>query len=193
LAVTFTTHAHQLNDSLIAALTGNVHFVRISMDGVGATYETLRGRSFTSFRQRFESVRKLAPFGITSSCNANTLPDLDAATALAAEIGASEFLLLPEQPVRGEGGIDERTALELRHWVAQYRGLVRLAVSEAGATGLPICNPLAAETGLQAYAHIDASGSLKRSSFDSVGVHIGLNGVMQALKTLGTIQTEKRQ
>ena len=32
LAVTFTTHAHHLDDELVADLTGSVHFVRVSMD-----------------------------------------------------------------------------------------------------------------------------------------------------------------
>jgi sulfatase maturation enzyme AslB (radical SAM superfamily) len=52
LAVTLTTHAHRLDDSLIAALAGNVHFIRVSMDGTGATYEALRGRPFAVLRRR---------------------------------------------------------------------------------------------------------------------------------------------
>jgi hypothetical protein len=43
---------------------------------------------------------------------------------------------------------------------------------------------LVEETGIRAYAHIDASGVLKQSSYDETGVHIGAGGVMQALKTL---------
>lgn len=35
LAVTFTTHAHRLTERLLTGLTGNVHFIRVSMDGVG--------------------------------------------------------------------------------------------------------------------------------------------------------------
>src|ERR1051326_2691015 len=38
LAVTFTTHAHHLDQTLSAELRGNVHFIRVSMDGVGSTY-----------------------------------------------------------------------------------------------------------------------------------------------------------
>lgn len=192
LAVTFTTHAHHLTDSLIAALDGNVHFVRVSMDGVGSTYEVLRGRPFAALRHRFETVRALAPFGINFVVNARTLPDLDAATRLAAEVGASEFLLLPEQPVRGNGGIDDHTAQALHRWVSLYRGAVPLTVSEAGADGLPTCDPLASETELRAYAHIDALGVLKRSSYESNGVVIGDNGVIQALKVLRASWEEER-
>ncbi len=193
LAVTFTTHAHHLTDALVAALAGSVHFARVSMDGVGATYETLRGRPFAALRRRFQTVSTLAPFGINFVVNARTLPDLDAATMLAAEVGAAEFLLLPEQPVLGSSGIDERTVRALHRWVSFYRGTVPLTVSEAGAEGLPICDPLSSETGLRAYAHIDASGVLKRSSYESDGVSIGADGVIQALNVLQSHYEKGRQ
>ena len=57
-------------------------------------------------------------------------------------------------------------------------------MSEAGEAGLPTCDPLAEEAGLRAYAHIDASGMLKRSSYDAAGVPIGADGVVKALTTL---------
>ena len=193
LAVTFTTHAHHLDDTLICALAGSAHFVRVSMDGVGRTYEALRGRSFAVLRSRLESVGTLVPFGINFVVNARTLPDLDAATTLAAELGAAELLLLPEQPVRGRGGIDDQTVEALRRWVSLYRGEVPLAVSEAGADGLPTCDPLAGETGLRAYAHIDASGVLKRSSYGTDGVAIDNDGVMRALAVLRSRQEEERK
>jgi len=184
LAVTLTTHAHRLDDGLVAALAGSVHFVRVSMDGVGETYEALRGRPFAAFLRCLENVRSLAPFGINYVVNSRTLPDLNAATTLAAEVGAVEFLLLPEQPVHGNGGIDNHTAQALQLWVTRYRGSVPLTVSQAGADGLPICNPLSGESGLHAYAHIDASGILKRSSFNSDGVAIDAGGIMCALNVL---------
>jgi MoaA/NifB/PqqE/SkfB family radical SAM enzyme len=193
LAVTFTTHAHHLTDALVASLTGNVHFVRVSMDGVGLTYEALRGRPFEALRCRLDTISTLAPFGINFVVNARTLPDLDAATGLAADVGAAEFLLLPEQPVQGKGGIDDHTMRALQHWVNLYEGRVPLAVSEAGADGLPTCDPLASETGLRAYAHIDASGVAKRSSYESNGVVIGDKGVIEALSVLRSHQGEDMQ
>ena len=186
LAVTLTTHAHRLDDSLAASLAGSVHFLRISMDGVGSTYEALRGRSFAALRRRFETLRSLAPFGINYVVNVRTLPHLNAAIELAAEVGAAEFLLLPEQPTGVGGGIDDQTVRTLRQWVNRYRGMVRLSVSEAGADGLPTCNPLARETGLRAYAFISASGTLKRSSFDVDGTNVGEHGLMRALYVLRT-------
>ena len=184
MAATFTTHGHRLDDRLAAELCGNVHFIRVSMDGVGLTYEKLRGRPFSALLNRLSVVRKLAPFGINFVVNAQTLPDLDEAVTLAGEIGAAEFLLLPEQPVHGRAGIDRHTTQILHDWVATYEGPIRLTVSEAGAAGLPTCRPLAMEDGLRGYAHIDASGRLKRSSYDQSGVSIGAGGVSEALQIL---------
>lgn len=184
LAITFTTHSHHLTDTLIASLVGNIHFVRISMDGIGKTYELFRGRSFAKLLHQLKRIRNFAPFGINYVVNAQTLADLDNAIRIASENGAAEFLLLPEQPVHGRGGIDSNTVEALRKWVVQYSGTVPLTISEIGADGMPICNPLADEIGLQAYAHIDASGTIKRSSYDGMGVAIGPEGVMSALEKL---------
>lgn len=191
LSVTLTTHAHWLDAELAAALTGNVHFIRVSMDGVGATYEALRGRSFASFLHRLDHVRSIAPFGINYVVNSLTLLDLDAATALAAGAGAIEFLLLPEQPVYGNGGIDESTAQALQRWVTRYQGNVPLTVSQKGADGLPVCNPLDSESVLHAYSHIDASGILKRSSYDNDGTAISADGIIRALELLQMCHKEE--
>ncbi|MYV46701.1 radical SAM protein [Streptomyces sp. SID2888] len=51
MAVTFTTHGHRLTPELVESLREAVHFVRLSVDGVGATYERLRGRPFAAVVQ----------------------------------------------------------------------------------------------------------------------------------------------
>ena len=180
----YEAHGHHLTEDLIAALRGNVHFVRISMDGVGSTYESLRGRAFAAFQQQLNRLKTLAPFGINYVVNAQTLPDLDDATSLAAKAGASEFLLLPEQPINGCGGITPDIECSLRAWVHGYNGTVRLAISERGADGMPTCDPCEAEAGLRAYAHIDAHGILKPTSYDHDGIAIDDNGVIAALQLL---------
>jgi hypothetical protein len=129
-------------------------------------------------------VAELAPFGINYLVNSRTFSDLDDAVAMAGEVGAVEILMLPEQPSRNGSGIDANTSKRLRNWVAQYRGATRLSVSEAGARGLPTCNPFSQEVGLRSFAHIDAFGTLKRSSFDAHGIVISEIGVIQALRAL---------
>jgi hypothetical protein len=68
--------------------------------------------------------------------------------------------------------------------VARYCGHVPLAVSRNGADGLPTCNLFSAETGLNAFAHIDASGIMKTSSYDVKGIQILENRVIAALNKL---------
>ena len=184
LAVTFTTHGHHLSESLLEELKGNVHFIRVSMDGVQATYERLRGRSFQSLRRRFSAIRELAPFGINYVVNTETFHDLAAAVALAADEGVTEILLLPEQAANGRGGISAETVKELRAWLTTYRGTVRLTISERGAEDMPTCNPFEAEKGLHAYAHVTADGVLKTTSYDTTGVAITSDGFLPALYRL---------
>lgn len=184
LAITFTSHGHHLNAGLCARLKGAVHFVRISMDGVGATYERLRKRSFSLLLERITDVARIAPFGVNYVVNTDTVGDLDAAIEVATSFGAREFLLLPEQPTAARPGIDETTAGALRDWVFAYRGPLALSASVAGTDGLPVCVPLVGETPLEAYVHIDARGVLKGSSYGKNGVLIGGDGVMAALAIL---------
>jgi MoaA/NifB/PqqE/SkfB family radical SAM enzyme len=184
LAVSMTTHAHRLDEALLARLAGNIHFVRVSMDGVGPTYEHLRKRSFDQLCGRLESLRAVVPYGINFVVNASTIGDLDRAIEVAAKHGAAEFLLLPERPVRGRNGIESTTLAELKRWVLSYRGPVRLSISQTDATGFPTCDPLALEAGLSAYAHIGASGLVKASSFDNHGVRIEEAGLLHAIAEL---------
>lgn len=184
LAVTMTTHGHRLTNDLIDALAGNVHFIRISMDGIDATYESIRGRSFYALLQRIEKIREIVQFGINFVVNSKTIHDLDNALEIAEQLGATEFLLLPEVPVGNGCQIDVETSRKLKKWVQGYRGRLPLAVSEYGADGLPTCDPLIAEQGLISYAHITASGELRLNSYVTKGVKISKKGLITALDQL---------
>lgn len=193
LAVTFTTHGHRLTPQLVERLTGSIHFARISVDGVGRTYEEQRGKQFASLLRGMESISTLSPFGINVVVNERTVAELDAISELAQKVGASELLLLPQQATTVVASIDEVVGRALQDWVSNYRGKVRLAVSEAGAAGLPTCDPLPDERGLQSYAHIDASGMLRASSYSPAGAKIGDAGVLSALKRLRNAFEIKRE
>lgn len=183
LAVTFTTHAHRISTAHRDKLRGSVHYIRVSVDGVGQTYECLRGTPFGALRSQLAIIKEVAPFGINFVVNARTLLDLDAAIELGNQFGASEFLLLPEQPVHGTRGIDPATLCAMYEWVDRYRGGITLAISESH-SGNIACGRMEGEKGLRAYAHIDANGFLKRSSYDNKGVLIGPDGVIEALRRL---------
>lgn len=184
LSVSFTTHGHHIDDVLAEGLRGSVNFVRVSMDGVGATYESIRRRSFSALVARLKHVRSISRFGLNIVINERTLPDLDEAAIIAADAGACELLLLPQVPVRGVPAIPPDTLQGLRRWVDSYRGPLKLCINEASADGFPTCDPLAKERGLHAYAHIDAMGVLKPSSYAETGVQLGEGGVLHAFDQL---------
>jgi MoaA/NifB/PqqE/SkfB family radical SAM enzyme len=184
LAVTFTTHGHRLTPLLIKRLKGAVHFTRISVDGIGRTYEEQRGKSFTNLVRSLESTATLSPFGLNVVVNERTVDELDALSELAHEVGASELLLLPQQATSAVSAMNGQSSEKLHRWVAAYQGKVRLAVSEAGAYGLPTCDPHPDERGLHSYAHIDASGILRASSYSSSGQKIDNAGILAALEQL---------
>jgi MoaA/NifB/PqqE/SkfB family radical SAM enzyme len=193
LAVTFTTHGHHLTPQLAERLKGSIHFARISVDGVGRTYEEQRGKQFAGLLRGMESIATLSPFGINVVVNERTVAELDAMSELAQKVGACELLLLPQQATTAVASMDGLVGRALQDWVSNYRGKVRLAVSEAGAAGLPTCDPLPDERGLQAYAHIDASGMLRASSYSPAGAKIGEVGVLSALKRLRNTLEIKRE
>ncbi|MBU4259705.1 MAG: radical SAM protein [Proteobacteria bacterium] len=190
LAIIMTTHAHRLNDQFLNELKGNLHFVRVSMDGVGSTYESIRCRPFETLLERIRALSRITAFGINYVVNSKTIKDIDSAANLAAELGAAEFLLIPEVSVRRGSGIDNDTVIKLQSWVSNYHGAVPLTVSEGGAEGLPTCNPFEHETGLASFAHIDAFGVMKRTSYDTSGIHIYEDGVIAALNKLKAIVQE---
>lgn len=172
LAVSFTTHGHRITEELARQLMGAVHFVRVSMDGVGATYERIRGRSFATLLDKLQLVHAVAPFGINYVVNAETISELDAAAAIAFERGAIEMLLLPEVAVEGVGGIDPASSKLLTRWI-QDNTQYRLAISDATPIdGLPIASPFRNGGGIGAYLHIDATGRLRTSSFSTESAYI---------------------
>ncbi len=173
LAITFTTHGHRMNDKLVDALRGSIHFVRVSMDGMGSVYERLRGRPFDRFCQQLDQIARIAPFGLNFVVNAATVALLDDAVAFARQMGAFELLLLPEQSVGDRPGIDPGSKSQLKKWISTAPRPVRLAISEAGACeDMPLVHPHGDEAPLDAHAHIDARGVLRPNAYSSAGVRV---------------------
>lgn len=184
LAVTFTTHGHRLTDDLLSDLKGNVHFIRISIDGVGATYEKFRGRKFDKLIERVEKTRKISSLGFNVVINDSTIPDLDQVTEIARKFDISEVLLLPQQATHTVKGLSNDSYEQMKKWIDGYGGETRLTISDVGLESNFICNPLSMETGLNAYAHIDALGFLKASSYSNIGQQIGDKKILEVLQLL---------
>jgi MoaA/NifB/PqqE/SkfB family radical SAM enzyme len=184
MAISFTTHGHRLNDELLEHLAGSVHFVRVSVDGVEGVYERLRGRSFAELVDRLSALRRIAQFGINVVINEETVNQLDAIVALAGDTGAAEIMLLPQQRTTRAPGLSNAVAERLRAWVLRYHGTIRLSVSDEGARDLPIAEPFAGQPSIERYAHIDASGVLRPTSFSSSGVVIGDDSFLNSYQRL---------
>jgi len=184
MAVTFTTHGHRLTRRLIDVLGGVVHFARLSVDGVGATYERLRRRPFSAVRAAATLLRSVVPIGINTVVNADTIDELDDLAAFAADAGASELLLLPEQPTAFTPGISKADTQRLVRWIRGTQTSVRLAISRSGLeTLLPVVEPIPAERPLDAHLHVDASGILRPNAFAPIGVPIE-GSILDAVKAL---------
>lgn len=184
MAVTFTTHGHRLTPRLADALCGSVHFARLSIDGVGATYERLRRRPFAGVIAAASLLRSVAPLGINAVVNADTIGELDDLAELAADVGASELLLLPEQPTAAKDGISDTDAEGLVRWLQTRRTRVRLAISRSGLeTSVPAVEAVPGERPLDAHLHVDATGVLRPNAYASVGTRIE-GSILDAVEAL---------
>jgi MoaA/NifB/PqqE/SkfB family radical SAM enzyme len=161
-----------------------VHFVRLSVDGVGTTYERLRSRPFAAVVQAAGLLGTLAPFGINAVINADTVSELDDLAEFADKVGASELLLLPEQPTAATPGISDADAQRLVEWAAVARTGVRLAISRTGLeAALPTAEAIPGEHPLDAHMHIDATGILRPNAYAPTGLSVGIR-IMEAVHAL---------
>ncbi|MFF1272722.1 radical SAM protein [Streptomyces marokkonensis] len=184
MAVTFTTHGHRLTPAVTDALRGSVHFARLSVDGVGPTYERLRRRPFAAVISAAGLLRSVAPIGINAVVNADTIGELDDLSAFAADVGASELLLLPEQPTAATPGISDADAERLVHWMRTARPQVRLAISRSGLESLvPAVEVIPGEHPLDAHMHVDATGVLRPHAYASAGTPIE-DSILDAVQAL---------
>lgn len=174
LAVTFTTHGHRFNQKLSDELRGYVDFIRLSMDGIGSTYERLRGRSFTAFSEKMEIVRATSKFGVNIVINRDTLPELQDIVDFAVENGAREILLLPETNKDGTINLNSDQLSILSTWVGRNFRTSRLATSAhtIDCFEAPCLMKSVPRYASFDFMHLDAFGTLKKSAFDRVGIRL---------------------
>ena len=156
LAITVTTHGHHLSDELLSQLAGSVNFIRVSMDGVDSTYESIRNRPFEHLLVILKKLGCFVPFGINYVVNHRTIDDIDKAVLFAEDLGAKDFLLLPEEAFGRGTRIDSESLERLKKWVASYNGNLRLSVSSSYEAEFPSALPLEKEPVEMAFSHIDA-------------------------------------
>ncbi len=194
LSISFTTHGHTLTPQLISQLKSHVNFIRVSMDGTYSNYESIRKRPFKGLLSNLELLKGRIPFGINYVVNSKTIEDLPNALELSKELGADEFLILPEVPVGFGKKIDDVTLSKLKEIVGSRSSTIksmRVSISSDYKNQFVTAIGLQKESCLQGFAHIDASGVLKLSSFDKNGVPIGGGSLTNAYRQLtNTIRVE---
>lgn len=170
LAVSFTTHGHRITAAMAEQLKGNVHFIRVSVDGLGETYERLRGRSFAGLLSQMELIEAIAPFGVNYVLNADTLPELSEAVSYWEQFGATEFLILPEIDL--SGNFSKNIIENLKTFLSAYSGKLPLRINENCSEYMPVAKPFHDSDPLQAYAFVDAGGRLRGTSYHHDGIDI---------------------
>lgn len=172
LSISLTTNGQNLQEGLIEALTGKLNFMRISMDGVDSTYESIRGRSFKQLIEKIRLVEGRIPFGINYVVNQKTIPDLKKGIDIASDLGAKEFLLLPEIPFGKGTAVDQGTLKKMTDIIMETEKKLQISISSSHDHIFDKTIGLQKEKPLQAFCHIDANGILKARSFDDAGVDI---------------------
>lgn len=177
LAVSVTTHLNRLDCEGLDRLCESTHFVRVSMDGVGDTYEKLRQRSFAELTSKIAYLAQKMRIGLNFVVNGDTIGDLEDASRIASELGVAEFVLLPQVQTARVARVPSEVENRMRKWLTTYGGSLQISISESAvADGISIANPFQDTCG--AYAHVDAMGWLKETSFSVSGIPIGDNGFM---------------
>ncbi len=98
LATTVTSNGMLLDDRRLATLAGCVDLLAISLDGVPASHDRMRGdpRAFSTMASRLEGLRRSEiPFGFIFTLTLHNLHELEWATAFALDQGASLLQIHP--------------------------------------------------------------------------------------------------
>src|SRR5262249_49086933 len=96
LGISITTHGHHLNQRLWENLKGFVSIVRVSIDAPEPSYSSIRGLPLAGAIKNIRQIEGQVPIGINTVVNANTLGSLDELAMVVGDLGAVDWLLLPE-------------------------------------------------------------------------------------------------
>ncbi|MDX3967703.1 MAG: radical SAM protein [Bradyrhizobium sp.] len=194
LAITMTTHGHRFDAALVDRLSGNIEFIRLSMDGIGSTYEGLRGRPFSVFKEKLGLVRATARFGINYVVNADTIDDLQRAAEFAIDNGAEELLLLPETLPSGTLSLGPKLMERLSSWVRQNYKSCRLATSAHGGLYIEAPMLMVSDPAYETFdfMHVDALGVLKPSAFATRGIPLRHDTtIIQSIERVRELHTQR--
>jgi hypothetical protein len=117
-----------------------VHFIRVSMDGVGAdTYESIRRRSFSELQARLKLVRAISCFRCQYRRQRAHLARSRAMSPRLLRMLEPSELLAPPAGARAQRVEESPTqrCTTLRRWVDAYSGPLKLCINESARRRLP--------------------------------------------------------
>jgi MoaA/NifB/PqqE/SkfB family radical SAM enzyme len=185
-AVTITTHGLNVTADLADRLAGNVHFIRISVAGIEATYDAVLGRPFSRLLESLPAIRSIAPVGFNCLVTGATLDSLDETAEFACASGAQEILLLPEVAPDGRIRLDDDQIRQLSSWIDSRSADYPLALSSHASEtisveSLPVDDPRGPS---HDFLHLDSAGTLKQTAFHHAGVPVPPDGFIAAVLQL---------
>ena len=169
LGISITTHGHHLNEQLWESLKGFVSIVRVSIDASEPLYSSIRGMPLERAIRNIRQIQGDIPIGINTVVNAQTLGGLDELAVIVHDLGAVDWLLLPEIE-NGTFTLSDSEWQRLDNWIishAQDLNLRTTTNARARLTG-----PFLLEEAPEDYAHISANGYLRRCSYQSGGISL---------------------
>ena len=168
LAVGMTSNCTEELVKLTPSISRYVDFLRISMDGIRDTYYSHRGIPFEDFVKRFVYLLGYYRIGINYLVDETTIEDLDDAFSMMKDWGVRELLLLPREP-----DCPESVMSRLYEWIRRNKDEgILMEISSARKGNLPFLAPYREDDDSLDYAHIDAKGLMKESSFTNEGISL---------------------
>lgn len=181
LGISITTHGHHLTEPLIEELTGYISIIRVSIDAPEPVYSAIRGRPLSALLQKLSAISNRIPLGVNTVVNSSTLPFLSDLAAIVQQVGAIDWLLLPET----SGGSFTLTKMQwedLDRWLVNHWEQMPLRVAAEAISNLSGPFPFACEPG--GYAHVRADGTLCRSSYSGGGMRLEGQPIAEVLVQL---------
>lgn len=182
LGLSITTNGHYLTPDLISKLTDSVSIIRISIDSVEPVYSKLRNRPLVPVLDGIAHLSGQIPFGINTVVNTLTLSTLDQMLQFVRDIGATDWLLLP-QVHNGEFVLTENEWSRFEEWVNGHWTEVDLSITSE-ARRFMRCPFLFTREDSNDYAHISADYYLRRCSYSSGGILLRGRTISEGLQEL---------
>ena len=169
LGISITTHGHHLNEQLWEDLKGFVSVVRVSIDAPEPLYSSIRGLPLARVIKNICQMEGQVPIGINTVVNTRTLGGLDELAVIIRDLGAVDWLLLPEIK-NGKFILSDSEWKTLDSWIISRSNDLSLRTTTNAKAHLT--GPFLLDEAPEDYAHISANGYLRRCSYRSDGVSL---------------------